>query len=61
MVKGALDRANQVEKQAAAMEVTLVEANRNTAEAVQMQEASQEECKILRTAVSELVRDCFLM
>lgn len=55
VVKEALDRANDVEKRAAAMEATLLDANRNTTEAVQLQEAAEIECKNLRAKVSELV------
>lgn len=51
-----MDRANDVEQKVAAMEATLLEANQNTAAAVKLQEASEHECKTLRTQLSELVR-----
>lgn len=55
VVQEALDRAKNVEKRATAMEVTLLDANQNTKEAVQLQEASDMECTSLRTKAAELV------
>jgi hypothetical protein len=55
IVQEALNRANDVEKRVAEMEATLLEANRNTREAVKLQQASEIECNDLRAQVSELV------
>lgn len=60
MVEGALHRATVAEQQVAVMEATVVAANRSTADAVQLQEASELECNLLRARVSELVRRLLL-